>query len=163
MTEAQPDREDDDVSGGDGNVTKKSHVAILKTEIDEGAKQFKRTSRGLYLSGLSAGLDVGFSVLVLAVVMSTATHGELTPAVVELLKGSAYSVGFILVIFGRVELFTEQTTLAVLPQPQAPAEPPPLTWQTVGRIEGCANLRQPLPVEVPVVPGVPQLERRALP
>ncbi len=31
------------------------------------------------------------------------------------MKGSAYSVGFILVIFGRVELFTEQTTLAVLP------------------------------------------------
>lgn len=47
--------------------------------------------------------------------------------------------------------------------PPASPEPPPLTWQTVGRIGGCADLRQPLPVEVPVVPGVPQLERRALP
>ncbi len=60
MTGAQPDGHD---------VTKKSHVAILKSEIDEGAKQFERTGSGLFLSGLSAGLDVGFSVLVLAVVI----------------------------------------------------------------------------------------------
>lgn len=98
-----------------GNGTKKSHGAILRTEIDEGTKEFQRTSGGLLLSGLSAGLDVGFSVLVLGVVMTTAAQSTLEPVLVEMLKASAYSVGFILVIFGRVELFTEQTTLAVLP------------------------------------------------
>ena len=44
------------------------------------------------------------------------THAEALPKAVErLLVANLYSVGFIFVILGRSELFTEQTTLAVLP------------------------------------------------
>src|SRR5205823_3719606 len=45
------------------------------------------------------------------------SHGEgaLPRPVERLLVANLYSVGFIFVILGRSELFTEQTTLAVLP------------------------------------------------
>ena len=66
------------------------------------------------MSGLSAGLDVGFSLFLMAVLL-TRVEGKLPEAMVSLLLASMYSVGFIFVIVGRSELFTEQTTLAVLP------------------------------------------------
>ncbi|WP_435066393.1 formate/nitrite transporter family protein, partial [Halobaculum sp. EA56] len=69
---------------------------------------------GLLLSGLSAGLDIGFGPLLMGVVLtlSESGFGDLTT---ELLLASVYSVGFMLVILGRSELFTEHTTLAVIP------------------------------------------------
>ena len=44
-----------------------------------------------------------------------APDGNLSPPVQRLLVANLYSVGFIFVVLGRSELFTEQTTLAVLP------------------------------------------------
>ncbi len=41
--------------------------------------------------------------------------GDLDPLVTRLLLANAYAVGFVFVVMGRSELFTEQTTLAVLP------------------------------------------------
>lgn len=93
---------------------KKSYVTILEQEIDEGSGELERSSAGLLLSGVSGGLDVSFSVLLIAVIQ-TASAGQIGPAVLRFLEAGAYTVGFILVIFGRSELFTEHTTLAVLP------------------------------------------------
>lgn len=92
----------------------KSHVTILEQEIEEGLEELERPSFGLFMSGLSAGLDIGFSVLLIALVVSR-LEGVFSEPVIEILKANAYSVGFILVIFGRSELFTEHTTLAALP------------------------------------------------
>lgn len=88
---------------------------ILDTEIRRGLSELQRPTTGLSLSGLSAGLDIGFGPLLMAVILTTAGvagTGELTR---ELLLAIAYGVGFILVVLGRSELFTEHTTLAVLP------------------------------------------------
>ena len=63
---------------------------------------------------MSAGLDVGFSVLLMAA-MWTAAEGKLSTPVVRILIGNMYAIGFVFVVLGRSELFTEQTTLAVLP------------------------------------------------
>jgi formate/nitrite transporter FocA (FNT family) len=93
--------------------SKKSYVTILAQEIREGLDELERPSRGLFLSGLSAGLDVGFSVLALGVLGTLAVGAS--PLTDGLVRANAYALGFILVVFGRSELFTEHTTIAALP------------------------------------------------
>ncbi|MEZ4333085.1 MAG: formate/nitrite transporter family protein [Myxococcota bacterium] len=94
--------------------SQKSYATILQQEIQEGLDELERPARGLLLSGFSAGLDVGFSLLAIGVVGTLVGEGasELTRA---LLRANAYALGFTLVIFGRSELFTEHSTIAVLP------------------------------------------------
>ena len=74
----------------------------------------ERPIAGLLVSGVSAGLDIGFSLFLMAV-MRSHSEGVLPRPVVEVLVANMAAVGFIFVILGRSELFTEQTTLAVLP------------------------------------------------
>jgi len=74
----------------------------------------RRPSKGLFLSSLSAGLDIGFSLFLMAT-MLTVIAGKFSAPFVHMLVSLMYSVGFILVILGRSELFTEHTALAVLP------------------------------------------------
>jgi formate/nitrite transporter FocA (FNT family) len=93
---------------------KKAPRQILEHEIAEGTDALERSRAGLFLSGFSAGLDIGFSLLLMAVIR-TLTEGDFSEPVIRLLVANAYPVGFIFVVLGRSELFTEQTTLAVLP------------------------------------------------
>jgi formate/nitrite transporter FocA (FNT family) len=97
-----------------GQGKQKSYRQILAEEIESGLHEHQRSSHGLLLSGFSAGLDVSFSLFLMAVAM-TLSHNRLADPVVQLLMGGFYSVGFIFVVIGRSELFTEHTTLAVLP------------------------------------------------
>jgi formate/nitrite transporter FocA (FNT family) len=87
---------------------------ILKNLIEKGLNEIERERNGLLLSSFSAGLDIGFGPLLMAVILtlSTSGFGDVTT---EILLASAYSIGFMFVILGRSELFTEHTTLAVLP------------------------------------------------
>ena len=87
---------------------------ILESMIEKGSHEIDRDKDGLFLSSLSAGLDIGFGPLLMGVILtlSAGSYGDLQT---ELLLASAYSVGFIFVILGRSELFTEHTTLAVMP------------------------------------------------
>jgi formate/nitrite transporter FocA (FNT family) len=101
-------------SDAEGGALKMPPGQILRHEIDEGSDALHRPIGGLFLSGLSAGLDVGFSLFLMAV-MTTQAKGVLPEPVVRLLVGVMYSIGFVFVVLGRSELFTEQTTLAVLP------------------------------------------------
>ncbi|HXD85670.1 MAG TPA: formate/nitrite transporter family protein [Urbifossiella sp.] len=93
---------------------KKAPEQILKEEIKEGRAAIRRGAGELFLSGLSAGLDIGFSLFLIAVTR-TQLDGALPRVVSELLLAAMYAVGFVFVVIGRSELFTEQTTLAVLP------------------------------------------------
>jgi formate/nitrite transporter FocA (FNT family) len=87
---------------------------ILEQDITEGLGELRRPAGGLFISGLSAGLDVGFSILLMAIFVSLA-NGRFSEPVIEMLKANLYAVGFVFVIIGRSELFTEHTTLAMLP------------------------------------------------
>ena len=93
---------------------KKRSDEILNQEIKEGGTAIRGSTLRLFLSGLSAGLDIGFSPLLVGV-MQTLVEGHLSKPVTEMLSGNMYAIGFIFVVLGRSELFTEQTTLAVLP------------------------------------------------
>lgn len=94
---------------------RKPAESILKQQISSGLTELERSTSGLLMSGLSAGLDVGFSVFLMAT-LKTLDSGKGLPAPIsELMVAAAYALGFILVIMGRSELFTEHTALAVLP------------------------------------------------
>jgi formate-nitrite transporter family protein len=104
----------DAVSEVVGPEPKVASREILHHEIVEGKDALERPAGRLFFSGLSAGLEIGFSLFLMGV-MRTLTEGQLSHAVVELLSANMYSFGFVLVILGRSEFFTEQTSLAVLP------------------------------------------------
>lgn len=92
----------------------RSYRDILAIEVAQGLGELERPARGLLISGLSAGLEIGFSVLLMGVITTLAAD-SLPELLTRLLTANMYAVGFIFVILGRSELFTEHTTLAVFP------------------------------------------------
>lgn len=93
---------------------KKPSEQIMRHEMREALAAFDRSSSRLFFSGMSAGLEIGFSLFLMAA-MRTLIQDTLPPSIVTIVVANMYSFGFILVILGRSELFTEQTSLAVLP------------------------------------------------
>lgn len=92
----------------------KPTTEVLRLIIEKGKHELNRDFVGLLMSSFSAGLDIGFGPLLMGVFLTLSPNGfgDLTT---ELLLASGYAVGFILVILGRSELFTEHTTQAVMP------------------------------------------------
>lgn len=87
---------------------------IKEEQIETGLKEHDRSNLGLFLSSMSAGLEVGFSILMIGIIY-TLFKGESTYAQLALMMALVYPIGYIFVIIGRSELFTEHTTLATLP------------------------------------------------
>lgn len=77
----------------------------------EGEAELSRGFSALWWSALAAGISIGFSVLSQAM-LSASLHGVPGAAVIADL---GYCVGFLIVILGRQQLFTENTLTAVLP------------------------------------------------
>ncbi|MFP3913636.1 MAG: formate/nitrite transporter family protein [Actinomycetota bacterium] len=105
----------DQEDGGAGDETEaatKPAPTILRQEIMVGTEQLGRTAPGLFLSAVSAGLDIGFGPLLVVAVLGATPDDTLAT---RLATAVVYSIGFVIVILGRSELFTEHTTLAVLP------------------------------------------------
>lgn len=78
----------------------------------EGGRELGRTADALWWSGVAAGLSLGFSVLVMAV-LKTMLPGD--GEVAALVAPMGYTVGFLIVVLARQQLFTENTITAVLP------------------------------------------------
>ncbi|MEO7361569.1 MAG: formate/nitrite transporter family protein [Gemmatimonadaceae bacterium] len=95
----------------EGEATKPAEM-ILRQEIATGEEQLERKTKGLLLSAVSAGLDVGFGPLMVASVLAASPVDTLGS---RLVGAIVYAIGFIILIVGRSELFTEHTTLAILP------------------------------------------------
>lgn len=87
---------------------------ILEEQIDTSLKEFNRSNSGLFMSSVTAGLEVGFSVLFMGTIF-TLFNGEVSESSMKLYLALCYPIGFIFVIIGRSELFTEHTALAILP------------------------------------------------
>lgn len=92
----------------------KSHDEILGDQISDGELTFKKTSISLWLSSFSAGLEIGFSFLLIAV-LHTFLQGKLSEDTIFKLMAFLYPVGFIMIIGGKSILFTEKTSLLLLP------------------------------------------------
>lgn len=77
----------------------------------EGEEELARTKRSLLWSGIAAGMLISLSVLGEAVFR---TYLPPSPAS-YLIENLGYSLGFLAVIMGRMQLFTENTITTVLP------------------------------------------------
>lgn len=97
-----------------GESAKKKKEEILAEEIQAGLNELERSTNGLFLSGFSAGLDIGFGPLFMAVLITFA-GGAWGEPLLRIAVANAYAIGFVFVIGGRSELFTEHTTRATLP------------------------------------------------
>ncbi|MBW3550446.1 MAG: formate/nitrite transporter family protein [Proteobacteria bacterium] len=92
----------------------KSSREILDEEIREAEMELERPAVCLFAAGLMGGLGIGVSLLLMGVVL-TLVDGPLQDPLTAFLVANAHTVGFIIVVMGRADLFTEYTTLAVLP------------------------------------------------
>ena len=77
----------------------------------EGRHELGRQSSSLAWSGLAAGLSMGFSFVTQALLEHHLPDTPWRPLIASL----GYSVGFLIVILGRQQLFTENTLTPVLP------------------------------------------------
>lgn len=92
----------------------KEPYEIMKEQIEAGLKEHRRSNLGLFLSSLSAGLEVGFSILAIGIIY-TLFSAEVSTGKLSLMMALVYPIGYIFVIIGRSELFTEHTVLATIP------------------------------------------------
>lgn len=84
---------------------------VYKAISAEGKHELERTSAELALSGLAAGLSMGFSMVAEALLRAHLPEARWTPLVSKL----GYAVGFLIVILGRQQLFTKNTLTVILP------------------------------------------------
>ena len=92
----------------------KEPYEIMVEQIEAGLKEHHRSNIGLLLSSLSAGLEVGFSILTIGIIY-TLFKTDVSPSKLHLMMAMVYPLGYIFVIIGRSELFTEQPVLATIP------------------------------------------------
>jgi formate-nitrite transporter family protein len=83
---------------------------IYAAAVRVGEDELKRSSTGLALSGLAAGLGMGLTGLGSAAILADVGGGVGHQLLVDLL----YPLGFIVVIVGRAQLFTENTLFPVI-------------------------------------------------
>jgi formate/nitrite transporter FocA (FNT family) len=77
----------------------------------EGDRELERSTGALFWSGLAAGLSMGFSFLGEAFLHSHLPDAPWRPLVAKL----GYSFGFVIVILGSQQLFTENTLTPIVP------------------------------------------------
>lgn len=77
----------------------------------EGEDELRRPAQALAWSGLAAGLSMGFSFIAEGFLTAGLPNRTWTHLITKL----GYSVGFLIVVLGRQQLFTENTLTVILP------------------------------------------------
>lgn len=83
---------------------------------EEGENELSRSSATLAWDGLAAGLSMGFSLVSEGLLRAHLPDSAWRPLVSKL----GYSVGFLIIVLGRQQLFTENTLTVILPFLQRP-------------------------------------------
>ena len=91
-----------------------SYRNILEREMENALKEIERPPKGVFLSGFSAGLNLSFGALFMAMAL-TFSGGFESKLLQQLVLGGVSSVAFLFVVVGQTELFTAHTTMAILP------------------------------------------------
>ena len=88
-----------------------SGKVVYKAVLKEADAELERPSAALWWSGLAAGMSMGFSFIAEALIHAHLPDKPWRPLISKL----GYCVGFVVVILGRQQLFTENTLTPVLP------------------------------------------------
>src|SRR3954469_18282558 len=113
------DKERDDVT----ELAAPRSPVIYEVVRRQGEEELRRPLGSLFWSGIAAGVTIMASVIA-----EGALHHKLPAEAAwrEPVSEAGYSLGFLMVILGRMQLFTEQTIVAVLPVMAAPS------WKSLG-------------------------------
>jgi formate/nitrite transporter FocA (FNT family) len=84
---------------------------VYRAILKEGEEELDRATPALFWSGLAAGLSMGFSMVAEGLLRHALPDADWRPLVAKL----GYSVGFLIVVLGRQQLFTENTLTPILP------------------------------------------------
>jgi len=93
-----------------------STSAFFEVIRNAGALELSRPTAALLASGLAAGLAIGFSVLSRGLLQSHLPEADWRPLIASI----GYTVGFVIVIMGQMQLFTENTITVVCPALERP-------------------------------------------
>ena len=91
--------------------TSVSAFVVHETVRYDGEEELNRPASALAWSALAAGLSMGFSFVTQALLQSRLPDTSWRPLITRV----GYSLGFLIVIIGRQQLFTENTLTAVIP------------------------------------------------
>lgn len=105
-----------------------SYYGILEREVGNAVREIDRPRSAVFVSGVAAGLNLGFGALFMGMVLTFAGGFE-SVLIRRLAMGGASTLGFLFVILGQTELFTAHTTLAMLAALDGRA-----TWRELGRL-----------------------------
>ncbi|MEH2067703.1 MAG: formate/nitrite transporter family protein [Nostoc sp.] len=86
-------------------------VVIHEVIYLEGEQELRRPMLALAWSGLAAGLSMGFSLVAEGLMHASLPDRPWRP----LISNLGYTVGFLIVVLGRQQLFTENTLTVILP------------------------------------------------
>jgi formate-nitrite transporter family protein len=118
------DTNQEQTDGGDVEELKAANARELHRAVrEEGQEELERPITSLFWSGLAGGLAINASLIAEAAI---AAHTAPSPAR-PLLIAIGYPIGFLMVILGRMQLFTESTVTAMLPLVSNPS------WLALGR------------------------------
>lgn len=84
-----------------------------------GEEELERPMRALWYSGIAAGVLISFSVLGEAILRAKLPDTGWR----YIIENAGYTLGFLLVILGRMQLFTENTITTVVPVVLTPTKP----------------------------------------
>ncbi|HZJ02557.1 MAG TPA: formate/nitrite transporter family protein, partial [Thermoleophilia bacterium] len=85
-------------------TTVRAHV-VHEAIRAEGEDELKRPPAAIWWSGLAAGLSMGFSMATMGLLQAGLPDAPWAP----LVSSFGYTTGFLIVILGRQQLFTENT------------------------------------------------------
>jgi formate/nitrite transporter FocA (FNT family) len=94
-----------------------SALIIYEILRREGEEEMNRPATSLWWSGVAAGLSISFSLIAQGVLQTRLPDAPWRP----LVTGLGYTIGFLIVVIGRHQLFTENTITAVLPVAARPS------------------------------------------
>ncbi|PHR14309.1 MAG: transporter (formate/nitrite transporter family protein) [Sphingopyxis sp.] len=133
-SESAADKSDPDDEPNVELSSEEKHQAKDRASIDsnvvhevvrrEGHDELRRPAASLFWSGLAAGIAINTSILGESLLEQALPDTAWRPAISSI----GYTLGFLIVILGRLQLFTESTLSAALPVATNP------TWENLCRI-----------------------------
>ncbi len=86
-------------------------AVVFETVRREGQQELERSNAALAFSGLAAGLSMGFSLVATGMIAAALPASPWR----GLIENLGYTLGFMIVVLGRQQLFTENTVTAIVP------------------------------------------------
>ncbi|SHF41885.1 Formate/nitrite transporter FocA, FNT family [Modicisalibacter ilicicola DSM 19980] len=86
-------------------------AAVHETIRAQGEQELRRTAPALLWSAIAAGMSMSFSMLAIGLLKAHLPDNDTG----LLISSFGYTIGFMVIIFARQQLFTENTVTAVLP------------------------------------------------